>query len=153
MRRFQELNGITINIKRKEEVMCKLRRLAEHLKIDMSNDYERCQEMGSELADDYYEEVMEINLYDSYSYADEFTKKELEDIIARCSEPGYTIEDAKRIDSMTEKDMNNMIYPILDVLSKAGEECRNRYGDFKWRNDKTLPCKEENRTIFRLPAL
>ena len=47
MKRFQEQNMITINIKRKEEVMCKLRRLAEHLKMDMSNDYERSQEMGS----------------------------------------------------------------------------------------------------------
>ena len=54
-----------------------------HLDVYKRQDYERSQEMGSELKDDYYEEVMEINLYDSYSYADEFTKKELEDVYKR----------------------------------------------------------------------
>lgn len=153
MKHFQELNGITINIKRKEEVMCKLRRLAEHLKIDMSNDYERCQEMGSELADDYYEEVMEINLYDSYSYADEFTKKELEDIITPMLGVSYTIEDAKRIDSMTEKDMNNIIYPILDVLSKAGEDCKIDTVILNGGMTKLYPIKKRIEQFFGFRAL
>lgn len=153
MKRFQEQSMITINIKRKEEVMCKLRRLAEHLKMDMSNDYERCQEMGSELSDDYYEEVMEINLYDSYSYADEFTKKELEEIIAPMLGEMYTIEDAKRIDSMTEKDMNNIIYPILDVLSKAGENCKIDTVILNGGMTKLYPVKNRIEQFFGFRAL
>lgn len=153
MKRFQEQSMLTINIKRKEEVMCKLRRLAEHLKMDMSNDYERCQEMGAELADDYYEEVMEINLYDSYSYADEFTKKELEEIIAPMLGNTYTIEDAKRIDSMTEKDMNNIIYPILDVLSKAGENCKIDTVILNGGMTKLYPVKKRIEQFFGFRAL
>lgn len=153
MKRFQEQSGITINIKRKEEVMCKLRRLAEHLKMDMSNDYERCQEMGVELADDYFEEVMEINLYDSYSYADEFTKKELEEIIAPMLGLPYTAADAKRIDSMTEKDMNNIIYPILDVLSKAGEDCKIDTVILNGGMTKLYPVKKRIEDFFGFRAL
>ena len=40
LKRFEEINGIKVSIKRKEEVMCKLRKLAEKLKVDLSQAYD-----------------------------------------------------------------------------------------------------------------
>lgn len=36
----------------------------------------------------------------------------------------YKIDDVKKIQHMDEKDVNNIIYPILDVLEKAGGDVK-----------------------------
>ena len=74
LRRFEESNGVKVSIKRKEEVMCKLRKLAEKLKVDLSQAYDSARMSDIDLPEDYELEVMDIDLYDSYAYADTYTR-------------------------------------------------------------------------------
>ena len=120
LKRFEEMYDIKVGIKRKEEVMCKLRKLAEKMKTDLSLAYENAHMADVELPDDYEVEVMDINLYDSYAYEDIYTKVEIEEIVAPLMGYNYKFDDFKQIDRLDEKDVDNIIYPILDVLDKAG---------------------------------
>ncbi len=120
LKRFEEMYGIKVSIKRREEVMCKLRKLAEQLKIELSLAYESAKMSDFDLPDDYELEVMDISLYDAYAYEDTYTKAEVEQILAPLMGYKYKKEDVSRIHRMDEKDVNNIMYPVLDVLDKAG---------------------------------
>ena len=119
-KRFVNMYKLNIHDRRKEEVMSKLRTRAERVKIEMTDDYNHAKESGKSLENDYYYDISEINLYDSYSYSDELTIQELEDIIEPLMGNSLSMDDVKRIDSIKESEMNNIIYPIIDVLAKAG---------------------------------
>lgn len=121
--RFLRQSGAYIPEKRKEEVMCKLRKLAEHLKVEMSNNATSYHDMEKEFPLNYYVDVYDMTIFDSYSYSDEFTNEELQQCIEPLMGYGLKKEDVKRIDSMKKTEMDNIIYPILDVLAKAGENC------------------------------
>ncbi|BBF43220.1 chaperone protein DnaK [Lachnospiraceae bacterium KM106-2] len=121
LKRFERQAGIKVPAKRKEEVMCKLRKMAERLKIEMSDDYDTAVSMEKELPEDYYKETYDMNLFDSYSYIDEFTLGMILNIVSPLMGNELTYRDARRIDLIPPKNMNNIIYPILDVLAKAGQ--------------------------------
>ncbi|MDO5292120.1 MAG: Hsp70 family protein [bacterium] len=123
-KRFVNMYKLSIHDRRKEEVMSKLRTRAERVKIEMTDDYRHAEEMGKKLDNEYYYDISEINLYDSYSYSDELTIQELEEIIEPLMGGSLSLGDVKRIDSMKESEMNNIIYPILDVLAKAGSDVK-----------------------------
>ena len=120
LNRFEEMYGIKVSIKRREEVMCKLRKLAEHLKMELSMAYENAHMSDIELPDDYEFEEMDVSLYDAYAFECTYTKSEIENIIAPLMGYAYKKEDVSRIQRMNEKDVDNIIYPVLDVLDKAG---------------------------------
>lgn len=120
LRRFEDMYEIKVSIKRREEVMCKLRKLAEHLKMELSMAYENARMSDIELPDDYEFEEMDISLYDAYAFECTYTKAEVEQIVAPLMGYKYKKEDVGRIQRMDEKDVDNIIYPILDVLDKAG---------------------------------
>lgn len=122
--RFQKMNGVKVPEKRKEEVMCRMRNHAERLKVDMSSDYMNAESMDKDLSEDYYREVYDMSAFDAYCYADEFTPKEVLKVVEPLMGYHMTLADVKRIDSLKEADMNNIIYPILDVLSKAGSNMK-----------------------------
>lgn len=118
--RFEEMYGIKVSIRRREEVMCKLRKLAEHLKMELSMAYENARMSDIELPDDYEFEEMDVSLYDAYAFECTYTKAEVEQIVAPLMGYKYKIEDVGSIQRMDERDVDNIIYPILDVLDKAG---------------------------------
>lgn len=123
--RLEKQTFTKIPTRRKEEVMCKLRKLAEDFKVKtISNYYNRMQELDKPIDPDYTEEVYEMNVYDNCSYMDEFSIQEIEDIIKPLMGTHLKLSDVDRIDSLKESDMNNIIYPILDVLAKAGSDCK-----------------------------
>lgn len=124
LKRFEEINGIKVSIKRKEEVMCKLRKLAEKLKVDLSQAYDSARMSDVELPEDYELEVMDIDLYDSYAYADTYTKSDVERIVSPLMGEKYKISDVSKIQHMDEKEVNNIIYPILDVMDKCGKDVK-----------------------------
>lgn len=124
LRRFEESNGVKVSIKRKEEVMCKLRKLAEKLKVDLSQVYDSARMSDIDLPEDYELEVVDIDLYDSYAYADTYTRSDVERIISPLMGYKYKLEDASKIQHMAEKDVNNIIYPVLDVLDKCGKDTK-----------------------------
>ena len=120
LRRFEEMYGITVGIKRREEVLCKLRKLAEHLKMELAMAYENARMSDLELPADYEFEEMDVSLYDAYAFECTYTRAEIEEIIAPLMGYQYGLGDVGRIQKLGEKDVNNIIYPILDVLDKAG---------------------------------
>lgn len=123
--RFEEYYGIRVSVKRREEVMNKCKKLAEKLKIDLSLAYESSLMMtGSELPDDYEIDVMDAHFYDAYSIDTVYTKAEIEEILEPLMGSKYTKDDVKFIHRMGEGDINNIIYPVLDVLEKAGENVK-----------------------------
>lgn len=124
LKRFEEMYGIKVGIKRREEVMCKLRKLAEHLKMELSMAYESARMSEVELQDDYEFEEMDVSLYDAYAFECTYTKAEVEKIVAPLMGYHYKMSDVSKIQKLGEKDVNNIIYPILDVLDKAGADIK-----------------------------
>ena len=149
LKRFEEINGIKVSIKRKEEVMCKLRKLAEKLKVDLSQAYDSARMSDIELPEDYELEVMDIDLYDSYAYADTYTKSDVERIVSPLMGGKYKISDVSKIQHMDEKEVNNIIYPILDVMDKCGKDVKIDAVIFKWRYDQILSYPKAAERIFR----
>lgn len=121
LQRFEEMYNIKVNIRRKEEVMCKLRKLAEQLKTNLSMEYENAQMAGKELPENYLFEVMDINLYDAYAFECTYTKGEIENIFRPLMGYQYKLKDAGKVQAMDEREVGNIVYPILDVLEKAGK--------------------------------
>lgn len=124
LKKFEDMYDIKVGIKRREEVLCKLRKKAEHLKMDIGMQYEESLMMGEILSEDTEYEVSEINLYDSYSFEYSYTRAEVEEILKPLLGEAYTKEDVSKIQRMNEKDVNNIIYPVLDVLEKAGKDTK-----------------------------
>lgn len=106
----------------KKVVMSKLRVFAETLKIDISN---KCSENSAYTSawdsfdddDDVSQDVGGNMDGTGYAYDDTFTKTELEDILSVFMAEELSFSDYKKLDSV--KNTRNIIYPILDVLSKA----------------------------------
>lgn len=121
LRRFEEMNMIKVPIRRREEVMCKLRKKSEQLKMDLAMAYENAKMAGIDLPADYEFEVMDVSLYDAYAFEETYTKAEIEAVYASLMGYKFRKGDEKRIQTMGEADVNNIIYPILDVLDKAGD--------------------------------
>lgn len=125
LKKFEEdEDNVKISGNRREEVMCKLRRLAESMKLELSMEYTNSRDYGTPIDDDCEFEVMDVNLYDSYALELTYTKAEIEEILAPLMGYNYKIDDVKKIQHMDEKDVNNIIYPILDVLEKAGGDVK-----------------------------
>ena len=124
LKRFEEMYGIKVAIRRREEVMCRLRKLAEHLKMELSMAYENARMSDVELPDDYEFEEMDVSLYDAYAFECTYTKAEVEQIVAPLMGYQYKREDVRRIQRMDERDVDNIIYPVLDVLDKAGSDIK-----------------------------
>lgn len=119
---FANRPEIARDVKKKEDVvMPQLRVYAEHLKLDLN---ERCGEDYSSGWDDDDEEIS-LPVGGSmggvgFAYDDTFTKEQVEKILSVFMAPDLSFDDYKRIDQI--KDTRNIIYPILDVLSKAAEK-------------------------------
>ena len=124
LKRFEESNDVKVSIRRKEEVMCKLRKMAEKLKIELSQAYDNARMSEVDLPDDYEIEVMNVDLYDAYAFDDFYTKADIEKIVSPLMGYKYSIEDASKIQHMNEKEVNNIIYPVLDVMDKCGNDVK-----------------------------
>jgi len=125
LNQYSSYPQIVDSIKRqKNEVMPTLRRLAEELKIEMNETYSASDSQE----DEWWRDEDEGNTFSpnspinctGYGYDDEFTRKELEDILSVFMANELNFEDYKRIDEISNKD--NIIFPILDVLDKASKK-------------------------------
>ncbi len=104
--------------KRKKEAMAQLRVYAENLKLELN---ERCANGYSSGWDEDDEDIV-LAVGGSmggvpYSYSDEFTKEEIEEILSPFMAEHLTFSDYKKLAAV--KDTRNIIYPILDVLDKT----------------------------------
>lgn len=109
----------------KSVIMAQLRNYAENVKLDLSMQCgnENSFAGGSAWGDE--DEEVTISTGGSmggigYPYSDNFTKDEIESILADFMGNDLKYDDYKRIASITET--RNIIYPILDVLSKGARQ-------------------------------
>lgn len=154
--RFQQQNGITVRQDRREEVLCKLRKTAETAKISLSNDYINAENMETSLPDDYDVHVMDMFLYDSYSYDDYFTPEEIEELLSPLLANDLNINDVDRIDKLPQNNIDNIIYPILDTLAKAKTNCGDCTVDAVIMNGgmtKFYPIKKRIDKFFSLESI
>ena len=95
---------------------------AEYLKLELSNKVFDAKISGSKISDDEEFEISEMDLYKGMEFEAYLTKKEIENVFESLLGKHLTINDIDKIDKLvSEKDTNNIIYPILDVLAKAKE--------------------------------
>lgn len=109
-------------IKQKESLIPKFISWAEELKKDIS--MEDSDIFDSNWGDEYEEDEKKYsvggNTGSNFSYDDDFTKKEVETILESFMGKEFLFSHYKNINNIT--DINNIIYPILDVLSKSAEK-------------------------------
>ena len=155
-KRFEMQCGIIIPQSRKEEVMCKLRKIAERLKKEVSSYYENVYMLNKTVDDSYEFSVDEISLFDDYSYLEEISLDEIKKMITKLMGVNLKLSDVSRIDTLTKDDINNIIYPILDTLAKA----RAKEGDIKidyvvlnGGMTKFYPIKERIDEFFNLESI
>lgn len=101
---------------------------AEYLKLELSNKVFDAKISGNKVSDDEEFEISEMDLYKGMEFEVYLKKREIENIFNPLLGNHLTINNINKIDELiSEKDTNNIIYPILDVLAKAKEAGR----DFK----------------------
>ncbi|MDO5520662.1 MAG: Hsp70 family protein [bacterium] len=121
LEQFQKEFCITIPVERKAEARTAVLNYAEKLKVNISNDIANYMFDYDEMPDELETYVDIPFIYDSYGYSVDYRMSQAEEVVAPLLGKNLTIEDYKKIDSLNEKDMNNIIYPILDVLAKANK--------------------------------
>ena len=93
---------------------------AEYLKLELSEKVFNSKFFGNGVSDDYEFEISEMDIYKGSEFEAYYTKADIERIVSPLMGNHLKKEDMKRIARLnSEKDVNNIIYPILDVLAKA----------------------------------
>lgn len=116
---FNNLSSEDINLKEINQIM---ENKAEYLKLELSDKIFNAQYTGNQVSDDEEFEIIEMDLYKGYEFEAYITKKEIENVFNPIMGNNLKISDFKNIDNLKGKDIENIIYPILDVLSKAAEK-------------------------------
>lgn len=122
---FQNSLDTKIPADAKEGIMRKLRQLAEtDVKIELSDEIKNHVEADKTLPDDFEMNIYKGFIYNNYAIDAYLTKGEILDIIAPLMGNNLTMADVKRIDNIPADQIDNIIYPILDVLAKAGGDIK-----------------------------
>ena len=95
---------------------------AEYLKLELSDKIFNSRFSGNKVSDDEEFEISEMDLYKGMEFEAYLTKKEIEDTLSPIMGKHLTKQSIGNIDKLvSDKDTNNIIYPIIDVLAKAKE--------------------------------
>lgn len=155
-KRFERQCEIKIPHNRKEEVMCRLRKSGERLKKDVSDYYEAVHRMNKDIEYSYEFSVEEISLFDDYSYWEDINLGEIKNMFTPLMGKNLAESDVIRIDRLNKEDINNIIYPILDTLSKARAKESAIKVDYVVLNGgmtKFYPIKERIDNFFNLESI
>lgn len=95
---------------------------AEYIKLELSDKVINAKFSGNVVEDSEEFEISEMDIYKGMEFEAYLTKKEIEDLLSPIMARHLKISDVDRIDKLTSiRDVNNIIYPVLDVLDKAKE--------------------------------
>lgn len=120
--KFLEYTGMTSNEVNISELTQIMESRAEYLKLELSEKVFNSKISGAKISDDEEFEISEMDIYKGAEFEAYLRKREVENILSPLMGNHLKKEDINRIDKLTsEKDVNNIIYPILDVLAKAKE--------------------------------
>lgn len=120
--KFLDYTGMTseeVNISELTQIM---ESRAEYLKLELSDKVFNSRFSGGKISDDEEFEISEMDIYRGAEFEVYLRKREIETILSPLMGKHLKKEDITKIDKLTfERDINNIIYPILDVLAKAKE--------------------------------
>lgn len=118
--KFLEYTGMTSNEVNISELTQIMESRAEYLKLELSEKVFNSKISGAKISDDEEFEISEMDIYKGAEFEAYLRKREVENILSPLMGNHLKKKDINRIDKLTsEKDVNNIIYPILDVLAKA----------------------------------
>lgn len=120
--KFLDYTGMTSNEVNIPELTQIMESRAEYLKLELSDKVFNSRFSGGKISDDEEFEISEMDIYKGAEFEAYLRKREIETILSPLMGNHLKKEDMNRIDRLTsEEDVNNIIYPILDVLAKAKE--------------------------------
>lgn len=120
--KFLDYTGMTSNEVNIPELTQIMESRAEYLKLELSDKVFNSRFSGGKISDDEEFEISEMDIYKGAEFEAYFRKREIETILSPLMGNHLKKEDINKIDRLTsERDVNNIIYPILDVLAKAKE--------------------------------
>lgn len=113
-----------INSQEQEVGFQKLKKLAEKAKKDIVACYEQYKVIYEQQEEPLQEVGVEIShpaIMGGVPIDEKVTEKEYEEVVEELLAKDYTLQDVERIGKGETLKINNIIYPILDVLGKAYE--------------------------------
>ena len=120
--KFLDYTGMTSNEVNIPELTQIMESRAEYLKLELSDKVFNSRFSGGKISDDEEFEISEMDIYKGAEFEAYLRKREIETILSPLMGNHLKKEDINKIDRLTsERDVNNIIYPILDVLAKAKE--------------------------------
>jgi len=112
--------GLNLTEQARKEILSIFIKKAENLKIAMNTAYETLDVRGEVLPDEHDEYISEVNLYGGYPFEAYVTKKEMLSYIKPLMGENLSLDSVEQFEKLTSPAaVDNIIYPILDVLVKA----------------------------------
>ncbi|ERJ11147.1 Hsp70 family protein [Haloplasma contractile] len=124
---YRTLKGKEYTISHLEKAtMQKAMQHAENIKLELNERIKHAKRCNEDVSDDIGAEITAANFIGGYPYEDKITKKRFEKLVEPLMGWNLTLADVDRIDELTdEPDIENIVYPVLDTLSKAKEKDPN----------------------------
>lgn len=136
----------------RKEILSIFVKKAEDLKIAMNTAYETLAVRGEALPADHDEYISEVNLYNGYSFEAYVTKEEMLSYIAPLMGDQLSLDSVDTFTKLTAPvDVDNIIYPVLDVLVKAKQAGKTAKPDYIILNggmSKFFPVRERLERFF-----
>ncbi len=129
LRQYQNSKEVVQKLRKEEEViMAQFRVYAENLKLELNEKYGQDYDPDAVSGWNDWEEEEETfpvggNMGGiGYSYGDDFTKEQIEEILSVFMGEDLAFDDYHHLENIPAEKTKNIIYPILDVLQKAAQK-------------------------------
>jgi molecular chaperone DnaK (HSP70) len=122
---FQARNTLNVSalpLMEQRVIEMKLLNIAEDAKRRLTSKIEQLRRTGQPITDAVSVPIQAQYVYDRYNLFTQLTKRDFEDAIRPLLGESLTLDDLERVDQIDYAQVDNIIYPILDVLHKAGRK-------------------------------
>ena len=118
----RKVNLSELNDFQRNDLRAKFLQIAEEAKIELSSEIENRRIAGLTDFDAVETEIIKANIFDNKLFEYDLSLSKYEQLISPLLGKNLDLVSLQRIDELDGKQMNNIIYPILDVLRKANEK-------------------------------
>ena len=118
----RKVNLSELNNFQRNDLLAKFLQIAEEAKMELSSEIENRRIAGLTDFDAVEIEIIKANIFDNKLFEYDLSLSKYEQITDNLLGKDLDLVSLQRIDKLDDKQMNNIIYPILDVLRKANEK-------------------------------
>ncbi|MGL4308008.1 MAG: Hsp70 family protein [Cetobacterium sp.] len=119
---FLEYNDLSPKDVNMDELNQIMEGKAEFIKLELSDKVFNSKYTGKKIDDNEEFEIVEMGLYKGMEFEAYLTKKEIENILNPVMGNNLSLDFVGKMDKLQGQDINNIIYPVLDVLDKAKKQ-------------------------------